>query len=283
MKTGGGAGGERAPLGRRERLHEIIFEADTPTGKAFDVALIVAILASVLVVILSTMPELRVEPWQGRLYAVEWVFTGLFTAEYLLRLGVVKRPIRYARSFFGIVDLLSILPVYLTLFLADESHPEALLVVRALRLLRVFRVLKLARYLSEATALKRAVIVSRHKIFVFLTAVLIIVVIASATMYLAEGQTNESLDSMPEAMYWAVITMTTVGYGDVTPGTITGKFITAALVLMGYAMIIVPTGILSAEITAHRGKGVSTQSCRACMHADHDPDAAFCKFCGEKL
>jgi len=264
----------------RSRLHEIVFEAETPLGRAFDYTLIAAIALSVTVVILATMPEIEGTGWESALYTAEWIFTILFTAEYAVRLAVVRRPWRYAISFFGVVDLLAILPAFIGLALSGGEH---LLVIRSLRLLRVFRVFKLARYLQEASALRRALLVSRHKIAVFLTAVLIVVVIASALFHLAEGGANENLDSMPEAMYWAVITMTTVGYGDITPSTVMGRFITAALVLMGYAMIIVPTGILSAEMSAHRRRRVSAQACRNCMREDHDADAAFCKHCGERL
>ena len=265
----------------RERVHEIIFESDTPVGKWFDIALIVAILLSVFVVILATLPEVGGTPWAGRLYAVEWFFTILFTIEYVTRLMVVKRPLRYAVSFFGIIDLLSILPAFLGLLIPGG---ERLLVVRTLRLLRIFRVLKLARYLSEATALKRAFILSRHKITVFFTILLIVVLISAAVMHVVEGNAgNEDFDSMPSAMYWAVITMTTVGYGDITPITGFGKFVTAALVLIGYSMIIVPTGILSAEIAQQKRSKVSGQSCPSCMSEDHEPDALYCKKCGHAL
>ncbi|MEM8757607.1 MAG: ion transporter [Planctomycetota bacterium] len=268
--------------GWRERLHDIIFEADTPAGKAFDVALIIAILASVLVVILVTVPEIDGDPvWSFRLYIVEWIFTGLFTIEYVLRLIVVKKPLKYALSFFGIIDLLSILPAFIGLFVGGGEH---LMVVRTLRLLRIFRVFKLARYLSEAVALRKAVYQSRHKIIVFATVVLIVVIISAALMHIVEGNAgNEAFDSMPRAMYWSIITMTTVGYGDITPSTGFGQFLTAALVLIGYSMIIVPTGILSAEITQQRRRPVSGQSCRNCLYEGHDADAEFCKRCGERL
>lgn len=268
------------PIGWRERLHEIIFEADTPAGKAFDVALIGVILASVAVVVVSTMDWAQVQPQRGILYGLEWVFTGLFTVEYLVRLIIVKRPLRYATSFFGIIDLLSILPAFLGLIIPGSDR---LLVIRTLRLLRVFRVFKLARYLSEAQALRRAIVISRHKIVVFITVVTIVVLIASAVMHVVEGQEDDSpFDSMPEAMYWSIITMTTVGYGDITPQTPIGKFVTASLVLVGYSLIIVPTGILSAEIAGRR-KPLTTQACRHCMCEDHEVDALFCKRCGQPL
>jgi voltage-gated potassium channel len=265
----------------RDRLHEIIFEADTPAGKVFDVTLIVAILASVVVVVLSTLPAAREEPYRTVFLTLEWIFTGLFTVEYILRLVVVRRPWRYATSFFGVIDLLAILPAFIGLIVPGG---ERLLVVRTLRLLRIFRVFKLARYLTEATALRQALLVSRHKIAVFITTVLIVILIASALMHIVEGNAgNHDFDSMPSAMYWAVITMTTVGYGDITPITAVGKAMTAVLVLVGYSMIIVPTGILSAEMAETRRRVVTTRACPSCMAEGHDADAVYCKRCGERL
>lgn len=264
----------------RDRMHEIIFEADTRAGKAFDVGLIIAIFASVLVVILSTLESARSEPYRTWFYALEWVFTLLFTIEYLLRLIVVRRPWRYARSFFGVIDLLSILPAFIGLVVPGG---ERLMVVRTMRLLRIFRVFKLARYLSEASALREAFYISRHKIAVFMATVLIVVLIASALMHVVEGgPENSAFNSIPGAMYWAIITMTTVGYGDVIPVTVVGKITTAMLVLVGYSLIIVPTGILSAEITDSRRK-LTTRACPSCMAEGHDRDAVYCKRCGEQL
>ncbi len=265
----------------RDRLHEIIFEADTPAGKTFDVSLIVAIFASVAVVILSTLPAANNEPYRTLFLALEWMFTGLFTVEYLLRLIVVRRPLRYATSFFGIIDLLSILPAFIGLIVPGG---ERLLVVRTLRLLRIFRVFKLTRYLSEATALRHALYESRHKIAVFITTVLIVVLISSALMHIVEGNAgNEAFDSMPSAMYWAIITMTTVGYGDITPITVIGKTTTAVLVLVGYSMIIVPTGILTAEMAGKVRAAITTRACPSCMAEGHDRDAVYCKRCGDPL
>ncbi|MFI4873659.1 MAG: ion transporter [Phycisphaerales bacterium JB061] len=267
----------------RDQLHEIIFEADTPKGKAFDVALILTIFASVAVVILSTMPSARIEPYDSVYLILEWCFTIIFTAEYILRLIVVRRPLRYALSFFGIIDLLSILPAFVGIFIPGS---ERLLVVRTLRLLRIFRIFKLARYLSEANALKRALYDSRHKLAVFMATILIVVLITSAAMHVAEttgDNPNPDFDSMPKAMYWAVITMTTVGYGDVVPTTAFGKVMTTVLVLVGYSMIIIPTGVLSAEITSTRTKPITTRACPSCMKEGLDLDAVFCKRCGERL
>ncbi|MDF1810444.1 MAG: ion transporter [Phycisphaerales bacterium] len=266
-------------------VHEIIFEADTKLGKAFDVGLIILIFLSVIVVILSTLESAEEKPFITIFYTLEWIFTILFTIEYILRLMVVRKPLRYATSFFGIIDLLSILPAFIGVLLPG-SGSERLMIVRTLRLLRIFRVFKLARYLSEATALREAFFISRHKIAVFMTTVMIVILIASALMHVVESSAgNEDFESMPSAMYWAIITMTTVGYGDIIPITVVGKATTAALVLVGYSMIIVPTGILSAEIAGatKSGSAISTRSCPSCTAQGHDKDAEFCKKCGEPL
>jgi voltage-gated potassium channel len=267
----------------RDKLYVIIFEADTKMGKAFDVGLIIAIFASVLVVVLSTLPSADLEPYRSIFLALEWVFTALFSAEYILRLIIVRRPVRYARSFFGVIDLLSILPAFIGLIVPGG---ERLLVVRTLRLLRIFRVFKLARYLSEASALRDALYVSRHKVAVFMTTVLIVVLIASALMHVVEGNAgNDDFESMPSAMYWAIITMTTVGYGDVVPITVVGKMTTTLLVLVGYSLIIIPTGILTAEIAGggDNAQSAGFRSCSSCSALGHDPDAVYCKHCGQRI
>ena len=269
----------------RQSLYVIIFEADTKLGKAFDVGLIIAIFLSVLVVILSTVEGADEQPYKTTFYTLEWIFTILFSIEYILRLAIARRPLRYATSFFGIIDLLSILPAFLGILLPGTGS-ERLMIIRTLRLLRIFRVFKLTRYLSEASALKEAFYVSRHKIAVFMTTVFIVILIASALMHVVETEAgNTDFESMPSAMYWAIITMTTVGYGDIVPITVVGKATTAALVLVGYSLIIVPTGILSAEI-AGSGSGqkkTTPRSCPGCMAQGHDPDAVYCMKCGEKL
>jgi len=267
----------------RVRLHEIIFEADDRAGKLFDVVLIVAILASVVVIILDSVQSIR-DGYHALFIGLEWFFTILFTVEYVLRLICVRKPLRYVFSFYGIVDLLSILPSYVGLFLPGAQN---LMVIRMLRLLRIFRVFKLVRFLGEAEALRHAFYTSRHKLAVFLTAVLIIVTIMAAAMHVVETRAgNEQFSSLPQAMYWAVVTMTTVGYGDITPITVVGKFLSATMMLIGYSMIIVPAGILSAEIvveTQRHAKRSTTQHCPSCSRDSHEYDAIFCKFCGEEL
>lgn len=269
----------RAPAAWRTRLHEIVFEADTPAGRAFDVALVVVILAAILCAILETVPTLSERVHDGLLVA-EWLFTALFTVEYGLRILCVGRPLRYVFSFYGIVDLLAILPTYLSLLMPGA---QSMLVIRSLRLLRIFRVLKLARFLSEATALRSAIVASRAKITVFLTAVLAVVTIVGATMYLVEGPEN-GFTSIPLAMYWAIVTMTTVGYGDISPQTPLGQGLAALLMIVGYSMIIVPTGILSAEMAQRAAQApVSTQACPECSREGHDVAAKHCKWCGAAL
>lgn len=260
----------------RDRLYVIIFESDTPAGRAFDVVLIVAIVASVLAVILDTMPAVRAE-YASVLYTVEWLFTGLFTVEYGLRLYCAKSARRYATSFFGVVDLLAILPTYVSLFFLGAQY---LLVVRLLRTLRVFRVLKLAEYLAEADTLASALRASRRKISVFLLAVVSLVVIIGSLMYLVEGPKN-GFTSIPTSMYWAVVTLTTVGYGDISPQTTIGRFLSAVIMILGYGIIAVPTGIVTAELT--RRPRSEIRRCPDCHAPGHDEDAIHCKFCGTAL
>ncbi len=262
----------------RARLHEIIFEADTPAGKAFDVALLVCIVLSVLSVMLESVDEIDVRH-HAILAAAEWFFTILFTIEYVLRLACVGRPLRYAGSFFGIVDLLAIVPTYLSVFVPGS---QSFLVLRVLRLLRVFRIFKLARFLSEASALRSAIWASRRKVIVFLATVLIVVVIMGSAMHLIEGR-DAGFDSIPQSMYWAIVTMTTVGYGDAAPVTALGKAVAAMVMVLGYSFIIVPTGIITAELAHGGGRAVSTQACPDCSREGHDPDARHCKFCGSSL
>ena len=262
----------------RERWREIIFEADTPAGKAFDVALLIAILASILAVMLESVPPLRHRVGPA-LRGAEWLFTLLFTLEYVSRLLVVEKPARYARSFFGLVDLVSILPTYLSLL-----HPgaESLLVIRSLRLLRIFRVFKLGRFLGEQNLLLTALRLGHGKILVFFATVLILDLILGTAMYVVEGA-RSGFTSIPVAMYWAIVTTTTVGYGDIAPATALGKLIASIAMLLGYSIIAVPTGIVTAEIVEAARRPHNTRTCPHCMSEGHLPAARFCRDCGGRL
>ncbi|MFW5760643.1 MAG: ion transporter [Cyclobacteriaceae bacterium] len=262
----------------QHKLHEIIFEADTPAGKAFDVALLLSIALSVLVVMLESVKSIDVQ-YGAILKTMEWVFTILFTIEYILRILAVKRPRGYIFSFLGIIDLLAILPTYLSLFFIET---QALIIFRAIRLLRIFRIFKLARYLKEGRVIGLALKASRFKITVFLSAVLSIVLIMGTLMYLIEGEKN-GFTSIPRSVYWAIVTLTTVGYGDIAPQTVFGQMIAAMIMIMGYAIIAVPTGIVTSELSKVVEKNVSTQVCPECSREGHDVDADFCKFCGGEL
>ena len=267
-----------APAGLRARLHEIIFESETPAGRAFDVGLLWAIVLSVLAVMLESVEAIRVQ-YGAIIRVLEWCFTALFTLEYVLRLLSVNRPLRYALSFFGLVDLMAILPSVLSLMLPGM---QSLLVVRVLRLLRVFRVLKLASFLGEADVLLTALRASQQKIIVFLGAVLSTVIIMGSVMYQVEGEAN-GFDSIPRGMYWAIVTMTTVGYGDLTPKTVPGQFIASVLMVMGYGIIAVPTGIVSVELAQATRQAIDPRACPGCGLQGHDLDAAHCKHCGTAL
>ncbi len=265
--------------GWRPLLHEIIFEADTPAGKAFDVILIWSIIISVMTVVLESVAGFR-NTYGTVFYIIEWSFTVLFTIEYFLRLISLKRPLRYAISFFGIVDLLAVIPTYLSIFVPGSQY---LLSVRILRLLRIFRVLKLSAYISEAKVIMTALRASRRKISVFLLAVLAIVVIIGSLMYVIEGEENGFSD-IPVSIYWAIVTLTTVGYGDISPQTAMGKALASIVMVIGYGIIAVPTGIVTVEISqAVKKAAASTQACPACGAQVHDTDAAYCKYCGAHL
>lgn len=263
----------------RHKLHEIIFEADTPAGKWFDVILLVMILASILVVTLESVRSYRYR-YHDIFSFLEWAFTIFFTLEYVLRIYCVKRPSGYIFSFFGIIDLLAILPAYLGLFLINAP---SLMVIRALRLLRVFRIFKLGHFMYEARVISHAVKASRAKITVFLTFVLSMVVIIGSLMHLIEAGQNSGFDNIPRSIYWAIVTLTTVGYGDISPKTPLGQFLASAVMIIGYAVIAVPTGIVSAEIVRGDGVQTNTQVCRSCTAEGHDDDALFCKYCGDQL
>ena len=266
------------PEGWREQLHEVIFEADTPAGRFFDITLIIAIIASIVIVSLDTVESIA-NQHHALLTAAEWFFTVLFSIEYLLRLICVQNRLRYATSFFGIIDLFSVLPTYASLLLPGA---ESLLLLRALRLLRIFRVFKLVRFVSEQRALRASLYAARARITVFLVTALIAVVLMGAIMYLVEGPKN-GFTSIPVGMYWAVVTLTTVGYGDVTPQTGIGQVLSVAMMILGYSLIIVPTGILSAELARAKEHIPTSQHCRECSREGHDSDATCCKYCGANL
>lgn len=263
----------------KHRIHEIIFEADTPTGKLFDIILMAAIILSVIIVILDSVPSMT-EKYGFYFHTIEWILTILFTIEYALRIYTVNKPAKYIFSFYGIIDLLAILPTYLSLVLVGSHY---LMIIRILRLMRVFRVLKLARYVRAAKSLSIALRSSREKIIVFLEVVITIVVIVGSIMYLVEGPEN-GFTSIPVSIYWAIVTITTVGYGDIAPHTIFGQAIASLLMIVGYSIIAVPTGIISGEIVkSSRQKKQNTQVCQNCLFDDHEHDAKYCKKCGEEL
>jgi voltage-gated potassium channel len=272
---------ENPPLSPwREKLRVIIFEADTPAGKAFDVGLLAAIVLSVVAVMLDSVAALR-SGYGGLLDRTEWVFTLLFSVEYALRLLCSPRPLHYARSFFGIVDLLAILPTYLSLLFPGA---ESMAVIRGLRLLRIFRVFKLGQFLGEASLLRNALASSRHKITVFLGTLTILVTILGTAMYLIEGE-EHGFTSIPAAIYWSIVTMTTVGYGDMAPVTVAGKALASVVMILGYSIIAVPTGIVTAEIVegAAAARRITTRSCSNCLSEGHDRNATYCKDCATLL
>jgi voltage-gated potassium channel len=256
----------------------VIFEADTPLGKAFDVALIIAILLSVSAVLLDSVALFH-SRFGDLLYLVEWFFTILFTIEYVLRLWCIEHTGRYARSFYGVVDLLGILPTYVSLFIANSQY---LLVVRILRVLRVFRVLRMVRYVGEAELLTQAIKASSRKITVFIFSVLALVVVFGCLMYLIEGP-ESGFTSIPKSIYWAVITMTTVGYGDLTPQTSVGQAFATIVMILGYGIIAVPTGIVTLELGEASRRAANTTTCPECSLEGHIREATYCWRCGEHL
>ncbi len=262
----------------REKLYEIIFEADTFAGKAFDVLLLIAILFSIACVMIESVPSLEAA-YSSQLKIAEWIITAIFTIEYILRIWVVRRAKVYLFSFYGIIDFLALLPSYLALFITGT---HGLVVIRALRLLRVFRILKLNRYTKESKILTRALHQSRVKISIFLFAVTTLVVIIGTIMYLVEGAEN-GFSSIPRGIYWAIVTLTTVGYGDISPSTPLGQFFASVVMIIGYAIIAVPTGIVTSELTKQHHRPKSTQVCPECLTEGHDTDAVFCNKCGSKL
>ena len=264
----------------RFRLHEIIYESNTAAGKAFDVGLLIAIFTSILVVMIDSVASIHQE--HGRLLQiVEWCYTALFTVEYILRLISIRKPMRYVFSPLGIIDLIAIIPSYLSIFFIGA---QSLLVFRALRLLRVFRIFKLSRFLTEINFLTIALKGSLRKISIFLLTVLTLTVILGSIMYLVEKKEN-GFSNIPESIYWAIVTITTVGYGDISPVTPLGKFVASIVMLIGYAIIAVPTGILTHDLAmaAKKEKKELPEACPNCGREGHDGDATFCKFCGAAL
>jgi len=265
----------------REWLHEVIFEADTKAGKIFDEILLVLIILSVFTVIMETVDDYD-QKYHLIFFILEWIFTIIFTIEYALRLYCVYKPTKYATSFYGIVDLVSIVPTYLSLLITGTQY---FAVIRAIRLLRVFRIFKLGSFVKQSHILRTALRKSRDKILVFLFGVSILVTIFGAIMYLIEGGQNEQFDSIPRSIYWAVVTLTTVGYGDIHPNTAVGQFVAALVMILGYAVIAVPTGIVTSDIinTSKEHDPISTQACKYCSREGHASDASYCKYCGQLL
>lgn len=262
----------------KENLYEIIFEADTRAGKIFDITLLIVILLSVVLVMLESVPRINQSHGQ-QLLILEWIITLIFTIEYFVRIIIVRKPWKYIFSFYGIIDFLAILPTYLSLVLIGS---QSLVVIRVLRLLRIFRILKLTRYTHAGRTLARAIWASREKISVFIFFVIIMVVIIGTIMYLIEGE-NGGFTSIPISIYWSIVTLTTVGYGDISPVTALGQFLASFVMIMGYAIIAVPTGIVTAELVNPTPVKSEKQICPDCHHDKHDNDAEYCKKCGTKL
>jgi len=265
----------------KKKLYEIVFEADTKEGRIFDVLLLVIISLSIFIVMLESVQSIQSHYRTYFLY-IEWIITVFFTLEYFLRIFIVQKPLKYIFSFYGIIDLLSTLPTYLSLFIIGA---QGLIVIRSLRLLRVFRILKMPRHLKESNIIISALKASKQKILVFLFAVAMIVTIIGTIMYIIEPA-NSGFTSIPRSIYWAVVTLTTVGYGDIAPTTPLGQFIAGIVMILGYSIIAVPTGIVTSEFNASKHnemKMLSTQVCPECMAEGHDSDALFCKFCGSEL
>jgi len=265
----------------KKNLHEIIYEADTPSGKWFDIILLFLILASIAVVMLESVTEID-SKYAYELNLAEWIITILFTLEYIARIVVIKKPSEYIFSFYGIIDFFSTIPKYLSLIFVGSTG--ALVALRALRLLRVFRILKLARFIGEGNQLVNALKASRAKISVFLLAIFMLCIILGTLMYMIEGGSGGGFTSIPRSVYWAIVTLTTVGYGDIAPVTPFGQFIASIIMILGYAVIAVPTGIVSSEMTKdHKKIHLNTQSCPNCSASNHRDDADFCYECGNDI
>ncbi|AIW14654.1 ion transporter [Vibrio tubiashii] len=262
----------------KHHLYVIIFGTHTKAGRAFDLALIVAILSSLIVLVLESIPSVKAS-WGTQLRYVEYTFTALFTLEYLLRLYCSPKPAAYAKSFYGVIDLLAILPTYLAFFFPAASFMG---VIRALRIMRIFRILKLVRYLQDSNILLRSLLMAKRKIFIFFTTVAILVTIFGALIYVIEGPKN-GFTSIPQSIYWAIVTITTVGYGDLVPQTALGKAIASMTMLLGYSILAVPTGIITAELNQEMSSHKTLVKCPNCMQTGHDSDALHCKHCGSEL
>ncbi len=266
----------------QQKLHKIIYEANSPMGKTFDIALLIFIVASVILVMLESVDSVS-SRFTNLFNILEWVFTIFFTIEYILRLYSISKPWKYALSFYGIIDFLAILPSYLGLFLAAGSA-QSLFVIRALRLLRVFRIFKLGGFMKQSNIIVSALKASREKIFVFLFFILLSVTIIGSVLYFVEGESNPQFSNIPTSIYWAIVTLTTVGYGDISPETPLGQFLAAVVMIMGYVVIAVPTGIVSAElVSTAEEEEANTRTCKSCGKEGHADDAKFCKYCGEDL
>ncbi|RKD87396.1 MULTISPECIES: ion transporter [Kushneria] len=270
---------QKHKLTLRERIFQIIFESDTPSAKAFDIALIIMIVMSVVIIMLDSVVSLKARYGEAFLIA-EWCFTGIFTVEYLLRLYCLDRPWRYARSTYGIIDLLSILPSWLSLLIPGS---QAMLVIRVLRVMRLFRVLRLMEFVGEGHLLLEALERSRQKILMFLMTVISLVIVFGALVYLIEP-VEAGFTSIPKSIYWAVVTLTTVGYGDISPITPLGQFISAMMMILGYSILAVPTGVFSAEVMRSIQRNhYSDEACPGCGHEGHERDARYCRLCGSWL
>jgi len=262
----------------RSKVGDIIFDTDTRAGRLFDLLLLIAIILSVLVVFLDSVFDIH-DSYGRVLFISEWIFTIIFSIEYILRIYIARKRAKYVLSFYGIIDLLSVIPTYLTLFVTGGQY---LIVIRILRLLRIFRILKLSRYIGASGQLVHSLKNSRHKIAVFLWTIMMLVIIMGAIMYIVEGPEN-GFSSIPESIYWAIVTLTTVGYGDISPHTPLGKAIASVIMIIGYAIIAVPTGIISVEMSKVSSQMDVSRRCSHCNECEHDIDAVYCKYCGKKI
>jgi voltage-gated potassium channel len=264
----------------RSKLFTVIFESDTPAGRLFDMVLLALILVSLFVVMIQSVPTLAPEH-DNLLYQIEWVITIIFTIEYILRLLAVKKPLNYATSLYGFIDILAILPTYLSLFFPQTQY---LLVIRALRLMRVFRIFKLTHFVKEGKTIALAMRASSKRILVFLAFVMVLSIVLGSIVYVVEAPYNDKFNSIPQSIYWCIVTITTVGYGDISPVTALGKFIASLIMILGYAIIAVPTGIVTVELTkTDKQQAIAGQACPNCSLGEHDPDAKYCKRCGHRM